>query len=59
MRCVIRILRMSVKGNIPAAISPVLWLCFGTIALKYFLDSVTVVKINVYDDAFQLRILTK
>jgi len=58
MSCVIGVLGMSVERDISTSRSPIV--CgFGGFTLKDFLDTVAMVEVDVDDDAFQLRVLTK
>ena len=58
MSCVIGVLGMSVERDIPTPRSPIVcW--FGGFTLENFLDTVAMVEVDIDDDAFQLRVLTK
>jgi hypothetical protein len=58
MSCVIGILGMSVERDISTSRSPIVcWL--GRFPLKNFFDTIAMVEVDVDDDAFQLRVLTK
>jgi len=58
MSCVIGVLGMSVERDISTSRSPIV--CgFGGFTLENFLDTVAMVEVDIDDDAFQLRVLTK